>query len=361
MPIWKITHEGPVQVSETKLQDEHLLEEHLEDWIVANHALLEENLLILGRQVQIPEIRDRIDVLALDTNGNSVIIELKRGKLTDPVDMQALRYASYVAKWDFAEFENQARIHYGSVGDPSFNFNERFESFCEDAGIDEVPDINTDQRLIIVGSEVRAKLGSVALWLRQHNVDIKVIEIEAYKEERNLYIQPHVIIPQPVGRFSDTGRSAVSQGTRPWIEDGKSWHLKRRCSPETQKMLLELDDLIRDTFEVDGPRWNQKFYVAYRIGNTNWLSIRTRNSLLRLDFLVGHGLLNQEDLASRLSVVPFDSEDSLSEKLSLPSSVLVKHRNETSDRVILRMKRDFELGSQAFLEFLQEAYAAFPR
>jgi len=31
MPIWKIAPEGPVQVSETKLKQEKLLEKHLED------------------------------------------------------------------------------------------------------------------------------------------------------------------------------------------------------------------------------------------------------------------------------------------------------------------------------------------
>ncbi len=361
MPIWKITEKGPTQVPETKLKEQHLLEEHLEDWIVANHAMLEENLLVIGRQVQIPEVRERIDILALDINGNAVIIELKRGELSDPVDMQALRYASYVSRWDFADFENQARIHYDSVGDPTFNFNERFESFCAEAGVDQVPDINADQRIIIVGAEVRAKLGSVALWLLEHNVDIKVIEIELYKEAGALFVQPRVIIPQPVSRFSDAGRPKTPQGARPWIEDGKSWHLDRRCSPETQKMLLNLDDLIRDNLQVDGPRWNQKFYVAYRIGNKNWLAIGTRSTMLVLDFTVKRGAFNQGDLAERLGVASFDTEDSLSEKIGLPSSVLVKAWNEASDLLTLRIKDDFDMESAEFLDVLKAAYAAFPR
>lgn len=235
MAIWKITDKGPVQVAETHLREQHLLEEHLEDWIVANHAMLEEHLLVIGRQVQIPEIRDRID------------------------------------------------------------------------------------------------------------------------------IQPRTIIPQPVSRFSDTGRPKAAQGSRPWIDDGKGWHLDRRCSPETQKMLLRLDDLIRDNFDVEGPRWSQKFYVAYRIGNANWLAIVTRSTQLTLDLLVIDGEFVQEELAHRLGVASFDQTDSLSEKIGLPSSVLVTHRNDTSDRVILRIKEDFDLESEAFLQFLRDAYNAFPR
>ncbi len=361
MPIWKITNKGPVKVSETRLKRENLLEENLEDWITSDPSLLGEPLLIIGRQVMIPDVRDRLDVLALDPQGNVVVIELKRGKLKDPVDMQALRYASYISKWRFEDIENQARAYLGKQRDPEFNFNELYEQFCAEAGIDEVPDINSDQRMIVVGSEVKDKLGSVALWLLDHNIDIKVIEVGVYREGDALFVQPQVIIPLPVSRFMDTGRTAREEVSRPWITDGKTWHLDKRCSPKTREMLLKLDDLIRDHLQVDGPRWNQKFYVAYRVRNFNWLAIDTRSTALRLRFLVGTGSFNQMDLAQHLSVEVFDKEDSLAEKLGLPSSVLIQNRNETTDRVILRVKEDFDLDSEAFLDFLKEAYEAFPR
>lgn len=361
MPIWKITPKGPVQVTETTLKEEQLLEEHLEDWIVANHQLLGERLLIIGRQVMIPDIRDRVDVLALDAQGNAVIIELKRGKLKDPVDMQALRYASYIAKWSFEDFENQARIHLNSGGDPRFNFNEVYEQFCSDAGIDEVPDLNSDQRLIIVGSEVKAKLGSVALWLREHKIDIKVIEVEVFREGDTLFLQPQTIVPLPVSRFSETGRPKSVEGARPWLEDGKNWHLQKRCSPKTKQVLLTLDDLIRDNFEVDGPRWSQKFYVAYRVGNYNWLRVNTYPTTLKLYILVKAGTFQQDEIAQRLGIQVFDKEDSMAEKLGLPSSVLVENRTDATDRVLLRIKEDFDLDSEAFIAFLRKAYKAYPR
>jgi len=360
MTLWRITPKGPVRVAETALKQARLLEEHLEDWIVANDELLGERLLIIGRQVMIPDIRDRLDVLALDSQGKAVIVELKRGAVDDPVDIQALRYASYIAKWRFQDFENQARIHLRKVGDPNFNFNELYETFCNDAGIDEIPDINTDQRVIIVGCEVKAKIGSVALWLLEHNVDIKVVEIGVYQEGEALLVQPQTIVPLPVSRFSDVG-AHKGEGAQPWVENGQSWHLDKRCSAVTRGMLLQLNDLIRDNFEVDGPRWNQKFYVAYRVGHYNWLAVDTQPSRLRLDFLVKAGTFSQEALATDLGVEQFDTEDSLAEKLSLPSSVQVRSRNESIDRVRLRIKEGFDLESEAFLAFLKRAYKAFPK
>lgn len=359
MPIWKITDDGPIQVAQTDLKQEHLLEENLEDWIEANHALLGEQLLIIGRQVLIPDVNDRIDLLALDPQGNAIIIELKRGKLTDPVDMQALRYASYISKWTFEDFEREARSHSGKVGDAEFNFNDKYESFCAEAGADEVPDINGDQRIIILGSEVKAKLGSVALWLLEHSIDIKVIELETYREGKMLFLQPQVIIPLPVSQFRDTGRTGGTDGARPWKDDGRKWHLEKRCTPTTRERLLVLDEIIRENLSVDGPRWGQKGYVAYRVGNRNRLLVETHASLLRLKILIDAESFDEAEVAQRLGVKVFDQDESLAEKLGWASSVLIENRSEDTDRVVLRIKEDFDLDSECFLDFLKEAFEAY--
>ncbi len=359
MGLWKITDKGPLPVQETKLKHEKLLEENLEDWICSDGAILGEPLFIIGRQVMIPDMKDRLDVLALDTQGNAVIIELKRGKLNDPVDMQALRYASYISKWKYEDFENATQNFFGKTGDPEFNFNALYEAFCENAGVDEVPDINTEQRVVIVGSAVREKLGSVALWLYEHRIDIKVIEVQAFKDGNDIFIEPNTVVPIQVSKFSDIGKPTPD--TSPWLADGKNWHLEKRCSPATKKTVLLLDQIIQDNLEVDGPRWNQKHYISYRIDNTNWLAVRTMPKTIRLDFLVKTGALKSDQISNLLKVKKFDKEESLSEKLNLPSSVLVKNRNDKTDRVFLRIKEDFNIETKEFLEFLNQLYKAFPK
>jgi hypothetical protein len=357
MGLWKITDKGPKQVPETKFKQEKLLEENLEDWICSDGTILGEPLYIIGRQVLIPDIKDRLDVLALDPQGNAVIIELKRGKLKDPVDMQALRYASYISKWRFSDFENVARHYFNQMSDPEFNFNSLYESFCESANVDEIPDINTDQRAIIVGSSVREKLGSVALWLYEHTIDIKVIEVQAFKDGSDIFIEPNIVVPVQVSKFSDTGK--IKPDGSPWLREGKIWHLEKRCSPATKNVFLQLDQIIQDNLEIDGPHWNQKHYVSYRVSNINWLSVITSPNYLRLDFLVKKDSFKSDEIANRLKVKKFDKEESLSEKFNLPSSVLVLNRNDKTDRIYLRIKDDFKIDTDQFLSFLSDAYKAF--
>lgn len=357
MVLWRITTDGPEKVPTTKISDENLLEQHLEDWVAADSTLLGEPLWVIGRQVLIPEVRDRLDLLALDTEGKAVIIELKRGQLTDPVDVQALRYASYISNWGFKDFEDLARNYLKRVGDADFNFNAQFEAFCEANDVVDVPDLNRDQRMILVGSGVREKVVNVALWLRSHTVDVKVIEIQAFREDTTLLIQPTVIVPLPIPERG-IGAGPVGAEKDPWTSDGRSWHLEKRCSPKTKEILLNLDKELDDLFELDGPRWNQKYYVAYRIGNYNWLAVITRANVLLVDLLVRSGAFTAAAIAQRLSIEEFDRDDSMAEKLNLSSSVVVLKVNENTDRVRIRMKEDFDVQSSVFRQFLTEAHRA---
>jgi hypothetical protein len=358
MPIWKISQQKPIKVSNTTLASEKFLEDHLEGWIVEDHSILGEPLLLIGRQVTIPEVNDRLDLLALDVQGNAVVIELKRGPLKDPVDMQALRYASFISKWQFDDFEQQAKAFIGKSGEAEFNFNATFEEFCAAEGIDEAPDLNTDQRLIIMGSEIKERLGSVALWLDKHNIDIKVIETELYQDGETTFLQPHIIIPLPVSKFKETGR--VSEATSsPWKTNGRSWHLEKRCSPATKEMLLKVDQIIRDNLDVDEPQWGQKSYVSYKIGNNMWLWIYTYTRSLVLDFKVKAGTFEEDQLAQRLQIEADSSIETRSEKLQV-SAVKVEARDEVRAIIQLRIRESFDLSSQRFLDFLKDALNAFP-
>ncbi len=358
--LYKVRGKAIEKVNQTKFKEEEKLERDLEDWIENNPSIIGERLLIFGRQVQIPEVNDRIDLLALDTNGKVVIIELKRGKLKHPVDIQSLRYASYVSRWEYDDLEKQANNYFSEKGEEDFNFNEKFEEFCSSAGIDEIPDINQDQRIVIVGSKLREKLGSVALWLREHSIDIKIIEVSLFKDGENLFLTPQVIIPIPTTEKYEIGKH-VSRKDRPWLSNGEEWHLNKRCGKEIKEKLIQLNNIINENFEnVEGPNWNQKLYVSFKEGNHIWIFINTHKTTLVSNIFVKRSGMEVKRISEDLGIKIFDKESSFSEKLQLESSVEITNKGDY-DRVRIRIKKDFELTNDKFLNFLRDCYASFKK
>lgn len=71
---------------------------HIEEWVRSNPEILGEDLLVLTSEFdRFVNSADRLDILALDRNGNLVVIELKRDSAAGYADLQALRYAAMVS------------------------------------------------------------------------------------------------------------------------------------------------------------------------------------------------------------------------------------------------------------------------
>ena len=92
----KVTNE--IEICEKTDFRSHIIMErqHLEKWIEKNPDILGEELLIITNEYdKFDKTKERLDLLALDREGNVVIIELKRDDSGKNVDLQALKYAAY--------------------------------------------------------------------------------------------------------------------------------------------------------------------------------------------------------------------------------------------------------------------------
>jgi RecB family endonuclease NucS len=69
----------------------------LEEWIISNPGIIGHGLTIIGQQVQTRS--GPLDILAIDRQGNLVIVELKRDMLPREALAQGIDYASDVATW----------------------------------------------------------------------------------------------------------------------------------------------------------------------------------------------------------------------------------------------------------------------
>ena len=99
MKLYGITPESKFrEYVELDFQTEHR-EAILEDWLENNPDDIIENgkLLIIGRQVT-TNLGSFIDLLAIDRQGDVVVIELKRNRTPRETVAQALEYASFVEK-----------------------------------------------------------------------------------------------------------------------------------------------------------------------------------------------------------------------------------------------------------------------
>ena len=71
------------------------LENDLRDYLASNPAAIEKGLTIVQKEFDTKEI-GRIDLLCKDKNGNAVVVELKKGRKSDEVVGQILRYIGWV-------------------------------------------------------------------------------------------------------------------------------------------------------------------------------------------------------------------------------------------------------------------------
>ena len=133
-------------------------ESDLEDLISRRPEILREDLMIIGRQVEVEELKDKIDFLAVDSNLNTVVIEIKKGQVKGGVDIQCLKYASYVSNWNFDQLKEIAESYFrdNKIGKTFVNALQEF------AGEEiDYEDVNRRQRIILVGTDFDPRIMSV--------------------------------------------------------------------------------------------------------------------------------------------------------------------------------------------------------
>ena len=82
-----------VDFAQLGLQERRVIQE----WIAANPGTLGDDLLIIGKEFSdFDRTNGRLDLLAVDSDGKLVIIELKRDDTGADAHWQAIKYASYL-------------------------------------------------------------------------------------------------------------------------------------------------------------------------------------------------------------------------------------------------------------------------
>ena len=215
---------------------------HLQEWLAHQPDALGEELLIIQKEFDgFDDTRERLDLLALDKDGNLVIIENKLDDSGRDVVWQALKYASYCAsltKGQIVEIYQQYLHRYLptiEAGEPLTQAGQpvdaatRICEFLDAPDLDEVKlNLGNSQRIMLVAANFRKEVTSTALWLLGQGISIQCFKITPYALGEQLLINIDQIIPTPEAKELMIGINAKEAEEKTTEVVVKNRHTVRR-------------------------------------------------------------------------------------------------------------------------------------
>jgi hypothetical protein len=169
---------------------------HLQEWIAGNPEALGEKLLIIQKEFSdFIDTNERLDLLALDKNGNLVVIENKLDDSGRDVTWQALKYASYCSTLTKEEIRNIFQNYLDSYS-PGKNAVDVLEEFFDNAEYSEIVlNQRMTQRIILVAANFRKEVTSTVLWLMNFKIQIQCFKATPYELNGQYFLTLEQIIP----------------------------------------------------------------------------------------------------------------------------------------------------------------------
>lgn len=180
----------------------------LQEWTIDQPRILGEELLVITSEyANFEDLRERLDILALDPTGKLVVVELKRGRADRTTDLQAIKYASYCATLTAEEIQQDYREFWNDREDEDLapeDVGEIFLEFLEHSGeeiqlsADGWADFDLDQkpRIILAAGSFGTEITAPVMWLfEEYGMDITCTKIQAYEHQDRILLNSQQIIP----------------------------------------------------------------------------------------------------------------------------------------------------------------------
>ena len=208
--IWEV-HSGDrlAELAPAKLD----LEERIETWLEQDISIISQDLLVIGRQVS-TSFGGIIDLLCLDSNGDTVIVELKRDKTPRDITAQVLDYASWVQDLSSDRIVESADQYLGDKGPLEDAFERRFEYQLPET-------LNGHHRMLVVASELDPSTERILNYLSEtHGADINAVTFHYFHHEgqREFLARVFLIDPSQVA-YSARTKSTSKRRQLPTYED----------------------------------------------------------------------------------------------------------------------------------------------
>ena len=318
MPLYRWNAENLEAMQPTTFEAEQLQERaDLQRLLRDQPEVLEEGLFIIAEEYGNWEGSNRsIDLLALDSLGNLVVIELKRTQTGDHSELQAIRYAAMVSNMTLEQVVDAHRDYLtkrGTDGDARVLILDHLEVTDEaDA------EIYTDRpRIILASAGFSTELTTSVLWLRDGGIDVCCIKLQLYRNDNGLILDTSQVIPLPeaseymvrMREKAEEGRHHRSNGRGRVVTsiDDFVWTIES-AQEDTKKSLQEVYEWATRLEEEGLARLNPK---------TENLGISLGNS--RKELVTVHNKLGNESIRFRPQYLG-KSRDSIEKALGKPVS-----------------------------------------
>lgn len=174
--------------------------ENLQEWLISSPDAFGEELLIIQKEFDgFDETRERLDLLALDKNGQLVLIENKLDDSGRDLVWQALKYAAYCSSLKTSQiidlFRSYLDRHHNGTGSQATSI---ISEFLDGADLDEtVLNEGNSQRIMLVAANFRKEVTATVMWLLSHGLQVQCFKVTPYSLGEELVLDMQQIIPTP--------------------------------------------------------------------------------------------------------------------------------------------------------------------
>lgn len=174
--------------------------ENLQEWLISSPDAFGEDLLIIQKEFDgFDETRERLDLLALDKNGQLVLIENKLDDSGRDLVWQSLKYAAYCSSLKTSQiieiFRSYLDRHHGGTGSEAATI---ISEFLDGADLEEtVLNEGNSQRIMMVAANFRKEVTATVMWLLGHGLSIQCFKVTPYSLGDELILDVQQIIPTP--------------------------------------------------------------------------------------------------------------------------------------------------------------------
>ena len=253
--------------------------QNIQEWVAAHPDILGDDLLIIAKEFNAFDgTNERADLVAVDSEGAVVIIELKRDDSGTDTHWQAVKYASYF-RGASAEQIVELLADYANV-----EANEAAEELREHMGIidDDLSGLNRRQRIILASHRFAPEVTSAVLWLNEQAEFpdlITCVTLIPHRDQEALYIQATTLLPVPGTESLEVSVGSPSRGA---VVSGRSRGRRRKIEDAVSRFMRNVDEGVLEKLDPalhpdKRSRWARvaewgdgNEYRCYNLWYSNW-------------------------------------------------------------------------------------------